>query len=100
MHNVTCETNFLCSCPGWNSYYQTISGINNLSTYKLFHSCCSISKNKELQTIDPADMCSTSYQVFKFVSPKTFKLCTPEDVCKAIDETCNLYKGEVITFPK
>ena len=46
---------------------------------------------KELKMVGIADLCSPSIQACKFVPSETFELCIPsEDVCKAINETCEI----------
>ena len=52
---------------------------------------------EELKTVNSEELCSTSHQVLQFVPIETFERCIPsQDVCKAIDETCQNNKCEII----
>ena len=56
---------------------------------------------KELTTVDAVDMCSTSIQVFRFVSKEMFESCAPEkEVCCVIDECVKVYKDQIVALMK
>lgn len=56
---------------------------------------------EELKDLQAIDLCSTSIQVMKFVSPEIFKSCIPDKaICKAIDESIQMYSDQIVPLMK
>ena len=53
----------------------------------------------KLTTVDVVDLCSTSIQVFHFVSKEMFESCAPDkDVCAVIGECAKVYKDQIVAL--
>ena len=56
---------------------------------------------QELITVDAVDMCSTSIQVFHFVSKEMFESCAPDkEVSAIINECAKVYKDQIVALIK